>query len=79
MQRSLGFVDGNDASFSFQGVYDRSYAYMKHYLELPNSDQGTYLKTRTWGIQRIDLIPDPKDVPSGTYKLRIRSGNRKGF
>ena len=72
----FGFVDGNDASFSFR-VYDRSYAYMKHYLELPNSDQGTYLKT-TWGIQRIDLIPDPKDVPSGTYKLRIRSGTVKG-
>ena len=72
----FGFVDGNDASFSFR-VYDRSYAYMKHYLELPNSDQGTYLKT-TWGIQRIDLIPDPKDVPPGTYKLRIRAGTVKG-
>ncbi|MCP4479080.1 MAG: DUF1592 domain-containing protein [Planctomycetaceae bacterium] len=72
----FGFVDGNDASFSFR-VYDRSYAYMKHYLELPNSDQGTYLKT-TWGIQRIDLTPDPKDVPPGTYKLRIRSGTVKG-
>ncbi|MBT4887210.1 MAG: DUF1587 domain-containing protein, partial [Planctomycetaceae bacterium] len=72
----FGFVDGNDASFSFR-VYDRSYAYMKHYLELPNSDQGTYLKT-TWGIQRIDLIPDPKNVPPGTYKLRIRSGTVKG-
>lgn len=69
----FGFLDGNDASFSFQGGYGRTHAYMKHYLELPNSDQGTYLKL-TWGIQRIDVVPDPKDVPPGTYKLRIRAG-----
>ena len=72
----FGFLDGNDASFSFR-VYDRAYAYMKHYLELPNSDWGTYLKL-TWGIQRIEVVPDPKDVPPGTYKLRIRAGAVKG-
>ena len=27
--------------FSFQGGYNRTYAYMKHYLELPHSDHGT--------------------------------------
>ncbi|MDB4468553.1 DUF1587 domain-containing protein, partial [bacterium] len=73
----FGFVDGNDASFSFQGGYGRTYAYMKHYLELPNSDQGTYLKT-TWGIQRIDVVPDPNNIPPGTYKLRVRAGAVEG-
>ena len=46
---------------------------MKRYLEFPNSDRGAYLKL-AWGIQRIDVLPDPKNVPPGTYKLRIRAG-----
>ena len=75
--KKFGFRDGNAASFSFQGGYNRSYAYMKHYLELPNSDRGTYLKL-AWGIQRIDVLPKPKDVPPGTYKLRIRAGTVDG-
>ena len=70
--RKFGFRDANAASFSFQGGYDRTYAYMKHYLELPHSDRGTYLK-QAWAIQRIDVLPKPEDVPPGTYKLRIRA------
>jgi len=32
---------------------------MKQYLDFPNSDRGT---TETcWAIQRIDVVPDPKD------------------
>ena len=50
---------------------------MKHYLELPNSDRGTYLKL-AWAIQRIDVLPDPADLPPGTYKLRIRAGTVEG-
>ena len=50
---------------------------MKQYLEFPNSDRGTYLKL-AWGIQRIDVVPDPKDVPPGKYKLRIRAGVVEG-
>ena len=72
----FGFLDGNAAAFSNLG-YSRTHAYMKHYLELPNSDWGTYLKL-TWGIQRIEVVPDPKDVPPGTYKLRIQAGAVKG-
>ena len=71
--KKFGFRDANDASFSFQGGYNRTYAYMKHYLELPHSDHGTYLKL-AWGIQRIDVLPKPEDIPPGTYKLRIRAG-----
>lgn len=70
----FGFRDSNAASFSFQGGYGRTHAYMKHYLELPNSDRGTYLKL-AWAIQRIDVVPDPKDIAPGTYKLRIRAGS----
>ena len=73
----FGFRDGNKASFSYQGGYDRTQAYMKQYLEFPNSDRGTYLKL-AWAIQRIDVVPDPKDLPPGKYKLRIRAGVIEG-
>lgn len=73
----FGFLDGNKASFSYQGGYARTHAYMKQYLEFPNSERGTYLKL-AWGIQRIDVAPDPQDIPPGTYKLRIRAGAVKG-
>ena len=75
--KKFGFRDANAASFSYQGGYGRTYAYMKHYLELPNSDRGTYLKL-AWAIQRIDVTPKPENVPPGTYKLRIRAGTVKG-
>lgn len=75
--KKFGFRDANAASFSYQGGYGRTYAYMKHYLDLPNSDRGTYLKL-AWAIQRIDVTPKPENVPPGTYKLRIRAGAVKG-
>ena len=75
--KKFGFRDSNDASFSYQGGYGRKYAYMKHYAELPASDRGTYLKL-AWAIQRIDVTPDPKNVPPGTYTLRIRAGTVEG-
>lgn len=71
--RKFGFKDDNDATFSFQGGYSRKYAYMKHYAELPHNDRGTYLKL-TWGIQRIDVTPKPKNLPPGRYSLRVRAG-----
>ncbi|MEE2641354.1 MAG: DUF1592 domain-containing protein [Planctomycetota bacterium] len=73
----FGFRDSNQASFSYQGGYGRTYAYMKHYLELPRSDRGTYLKL-AWAIQRIDVTPKPENLPPGTYKLRIRAGTVNG-
>ena len=73
----FGFTDGNKASFSYQGGYERTQAYMKQYLDFPNSDRGTYLKL-AWAIQRIDVVPDPKDLPPGKYKLRIRAGVVEG-
>ena len=75
--KKFGFRDGNDATFSYQGGYSRKYAYLKHYAELPHSDRGTYLKL-TWGIQRIDVSPKPKNLPPGTYKMRVRAGVVEG-
>ena len=71
--KKFGFRDANQATFSYQGGYNRTNAYMKHYLGLPHSDRGTYLKL-VWAIQRIDVLPKPKNVPPGTYTLRIRAG-----
>ena len=75
--KKFGFKDANDASFSYQGGYGRSYPYLKHYAELPLSDRGTYLKLG-WGIQRIDVTPPKDKLVPGTYKLRIRAGSVKG-
>ena len=75
--KKFGFKDANDASFSYRGGYGRSYAYLKHYSELPLSDRGTYLKLG-WGIQRIDITPTKDKLVPGTYKLRIRAGSVKG-
>ena len=75
--KAFGFTDDNQAVFSVQGGYGRTHAYRKQYLEFPNSDRGTYLKL-AWGIQRIDVTPDSKDLPPGTYKLRLRAGSVEG-
>ena len=75
--KAFGFTDDNKAVFSFQGGYDRKHSYLKHYAALPKNDEGTYLKL-AWGIQRIDVLPDPKNLPPGTYKLKIRAGRVAG-
>ena len=75
--KNFGFKDSNDAEFSFRGGYDRTYAYQKHYAELPLSDRGTYLKLG-WGIQRIVISPPKDKLAPGEYKLRIRAGAVKG-
>ena len=69
----FGFKDHNAAVQSFQGGYHRSYTYLEHYAGLPHSDRGTYLKL-VWGIQRIDVTPNPRDLPPGTYTMRVRAG-----
>lgn len=73
----FGFTDDNKAVFSYNGGYERTYHLIKRYAELPHSDRGTYLKV-AWGIQRLDISPDPKDLPPGTYKLRVRAGTVEG-
>ncbi|MDG2222048.1 MAG: DUF1592 domain-containing protein [Rubripirellula sp.] len=75
--KKFGFRDAKDADFSYRGGYERKYAYLKHYAELPANDRGTYLKL-AWGIQRIDVSPGPKNLPPGRYKLKIHAGVVEG-
>ena len=75
--RDYGGSDPINAVAALYSPYQRYHGYMKHYAELPHNDRGAYLKLSR-GIQRFDVRPDPKDVPPGTYKLRIRVGAVKG-
>ena len=75
--RDYGGSDPINAVAALYSPYRRYHSYMKHYAELPHNDRGAYL-ILSRGVQRIDIRPDPKDVPPGTYKLRIRSGVVKG-
>ena len=71
--RDYGGSDPINAIASLYSPYRRYHNYLKHYAELPHDDRGAYLKLSR-GVQRFDVRPDPKDVPPGTYKLRIRAG-----
>ena len=75
--RDYGGSDPINAVAALYSPYQRYHSYMKHYTELPHNDRGAYLKLSR-GIQRFDIRPDPKDVPPGAYKLRIRVGAVKG-
>ncbi|MDA7682924.1 DUF1587 domain-containing protein, partial [Akkermansiaceae bacterium] len=75
--RDYGGSDPINAVAALYSPYQRYHSYMKHYTELPHNDRGAYLKLSR-GIQRFDVRPDPKDVPPGAYKLRIRVGAVKG-
>ena len=75
--RDYGGSDPINAVAALYSPNRRYHGYMKHYAELPHNDRGAYLKLSR-GIQRFDVRPDPKDVPPGTYKLRIRAGAVKG-
>ena len=75
--RDYGGSDPINAIAALYSPYRRYHNYMKHYAELPHNDRGAYLKLSR-GVQRFDVRPDPKDVPPGTYKLRIRAGAVKG-
>ena len=75
--RDYGGSDPINAVAALYSPYRRYHSYMKHYAELPHNDRGAYLKLSR-GIQRFDVRHDRKDVPPGTYKLRIRAGVVKG-
>ena len=75
--RDYGGSDPINAVAALFSPYRRYHSYMKHYAELPHNDRGSYLQLSR-GIQRFDIQPDPKEVPSGTYKLRIRLGAVRG-
>ena len=76
--RDYGGSDPINAVAALYSPYRRYHSYMKHYAKLPHNDRGAYLQLSR-GIQRFDIHPDPKDVPSGTYKLRIRPRRGQRF
>ena len=75
--RDYGGSDPINAVAALYSPYRRYHRYLKHYAELPHNDRGAYLKLSR-GVQRFDVRPDPKNVPPGTYRLRIRAGAVKG-
>jgi len=75
--KEYGFGDAQSAKNFYHLSYDLKYEYEKHYSELPHNDQGAYLKL-VWGIQRFDITPPKRDLPLGTYKLRVRAGVVEG-
>ncbi|MGC6456819.1 MAG: DUF1592 domain-containing protein [Akkermansiaceae bacterium] len=75
--RNYGGSDPINAVAALYSPYRRYHGYMKHYAELPHNDRGAYLKLSR-GVQLFNIRPDWKDVPPGTYKLRIRAGAVKG-
>lgn len=75
--RDYGSSDPINAVAALYSPYWRYHSYMQHYAELPYNDRGAYLKLSR-GIQRFDVGSDPKDMPPGNYKLRIRAGAVEG-
>ncbi|MEC8557083.1 MAG: DUF1592 domain-containing protein [Planctomycetota bacterium] len=75
--RDYGGSDPINAIAALYSPYRRYHNYLKHYAELPHDDRGAYLKLSR-GVQRFDVRPDPKNVPPGTYRLRILAGAVKG-
>lgn len=75
--RDYGGSDPINAVAALYSPYRRYHSYMKHYAELPHNDRGAYLKLSR-GIQRFDVGSDPKDMPPGNYKLRVRAGAVEG-
>ncbi|EDM27053.1 hypothetical protein LNTAR_07409 [Lentisphaera araneosa HTCC2155] len=71
-----GFRDHRRATFG-NLVKNRSYAYFKHYLDLPHNDRGTYLKN-VWGTNRILIKPPEGTLRPGKYKVRIKAGVVEG-
>ena len=69
--------DPDSAMNFYQLDYETSHKSLKHYAALPHNDRGTYLRTTEY-IVRLDIIPPAKDLPPGTYKLRVRAGTVEG-
>ena len=73
--RDFGFRDSQKAAAGYPPGDRNNLAYHKHYAELPHRDQGTYLKL-AHGTGRV--IVSPKNLPSGSYVMRVRVGAVQG-
>ena len=72
----FGFVDSAKAAAA-DPSRSRSLALHKHYASLPHRDRGTYLKL-THGTGRIIVPPKKKELPPGSYVMRVRVGAVEG-
>ncbi|QEG43200.1 DUF1592 domain-containing protein [Roseimaritima ulvae] len=70
--RDFGFSDAKKAAAS-DPSRSRSLALHKHYVSLPHRDRGTYLKI-THGTGRVIVPPKKKELPPGSYVMRVRVG-----
>ena len=73
--KDFGFRDSQKAAAGYPPGDRNNLAYHKHYAELPHRDQGTYLKL-AHGTGRV--IVSPKNLPSGSYVMRVRVGAVQG-
>ena len=67
--RDYGGSDPINAIAALYSPYRRYHSYLKHYAALPHNDRGAYLQLSR-GVQRIDIQPDPKEVPSGEVQTQ---------
>jgi hypothetical protein len=72
----FGFVDSAKAAAA-DPSRSRSLALHKHYASLPHRDRGTYLKL-AHGTGRIIVPPKKKNLPPGSYVMRVRVGAVEG-
>ena len=74
--RDFGFVDAKKAAAS-DPSRSRSLALHKHFVSLPHRDRGTYLKL-AHGTGRVIVPPKKKELPPGSYVMRVRVGAVEG-
>ncbi len=75
--KDFGFRDSQKAAASHPENDRANLAYHKHYAALPHRDRGTYLKV-AHGTGRIIVPPEKKELPPGSYVMRVRVGAAKG-
>ncbi|SVB86702.1 uncharacterized protein METZ01_LOCUS239556, partial [marine metagenome] len=75
--KDFGFRDSQKAAASHPENDRANLAYHKHYAALPHRDRGTYLKV-AHGTGRIIVPPKKKELPPGSYVMRVRVGAAKG-
>ena len=62
---------------AIQRMIAPTWLYHKHYAALPHRDRGTYLKL-AHGTGRIIVPPKKKELPPGSYVMRVRVGAVEG-
>ncbi|MDV6031519.1 MAG: DUF1592 domain-containing protein [Phycisphaera sp. RhM] len=75
--KDFGFRDSQKAAASHPENDRANLAYHKHYAGLPHRDRGAYLKL-AHGTGRIIVPPKKKELPPGSYVMRVRVGAVEG-